>query len=556
MSRGTAQRFWGSEQRAARSLALILVAALVPLIVFAVAATILSLRSQRQALEQDALAQTHRISTLVDAELNSQLDVLATLARSPTLDEPPDIAAFAAILRREQAAQPLWLAGLLADPEGNLLVDTHLPLPGRVVEMESLRKAVESRTRQIGPIAKGQTGFALPLRAPVIHDGAVRFVVVAVIKPDAIHERLLAAELPPEWTGTVIDASGHVVARSRGDPALVGGLASALALHAREGAEWGLYEGRLLEGTTTISAFRKSPATGWSVHIGIPREVFDAPLLRSAWIAAAGGSVSLALAALFIVLLLRELRARRAADEALEQARRMEGLGRLTGGVAHDFNNLLMVIIGNVGLLAPELPGGAAHPQLANIQRASDRGVEITRRLLAFSRSGSGGHSAVDINACLLAALGMMRQTLGPKIPIEFALAEGLPPVALDRVQLELALLNLAANARDAMPEGGTLTIATAKGMLPDGLAAVAVTVADTGTGFQPEARRRAFEPFFTTKELGRGTGLGLTQVYGFAHNAGGTVTIDSRPGEGARITILLPAQRETQAPPATGNPS
>jgi signal transduction histidine kinase/CheY-like chemotaxis protein len=521
---------------------LLLVAAVVPLIVFAVAATFVSLEQKRTALESEALAQARRLSAVVDAELAGQLRLVEALARSPDLDPPLDLAGFARLLQREQAAQPLWLAALLADPDGNLLVDTQLPLPGKVVDMAGLRQVVALRQPVIGDVVRGKTGAGIPLRVPVVGAGGVRFVLIAVIRPDAIRDRLLAASLPPAWTGTIIDGAGLVVARSRGDSDLIGKPASAAALAARRRGPAGLYPGRLLEGTPTVSAFQLSAETGWSVHIGIPRTVFDAPLDRAIWMAALGGGVSLLLATLFLLLLIRELRARRVAAEALEQARRMEGLGRLTGGVAHDFNNLLMVIMGSLDMLEKRLPGARGHRLVTAIRGAAERGVGITRSLLAFSRAGRADLSVVDVNGCLREVLGMVRETAGPSVSVALELDDAVSPVALDRVQLDLALLNLAANARDAMPAGGTLRIASRRAMMPDGAPATEIVAADTGEGMPPEVQRRAFEPFFTTKEIGRGTGLGLTQVYGFARSAGGLVRIDSRRGAGTSVALLLPA--------------
>jgi signal transduction histidine kinase/CheY-like chemotaxis protein len=531
-----------SRAKGTRTLALLLVAALVPLIVFAVATTFLSLQDKRTALEHEALAQARRISAIVDAEILAQLHLLEALARSPLLDPPADIAAFERQLRREQAAEPLWLAGLLADPDGNLLIDTQLPLPGKVVDLAGLREVVERRQAAVGTVVRGKTAAAVPLRAPVVQDGVVRYVVTAAISTDGIRDRLLAADLPADWTGTVVDSAGLVVARTRGDSSLIGKPASAAALEARKAGSSGIYAGRLLEGVPTVSTFQLSPATGWSVHIGIPRAIFDAPLVRALWLAAAGGGASLLLAGLFLLLLVRELRARRAAADALEQARRMEGLGRLTGGVAHDFNNLLSVIMGSIDMLERRLPDARNHRLVTAIRTATERGVEITRSLLAFSRTGTADLTVVDVNACIREMLGLVREAGGAGVTVELALAENLPAVALDRVQLDLALLNLARNARDAMSGQGTLRISTGPEIMPDGTRGVAVTVADDGAGMPAEVRRRAFEPFFTTKEVGRGTGLGLTQVYGFVKSVGGSARIDSHPGEGTRITLAMPA--------------
>ncbi|MGA3398447.1 MAG: ATP-binding protein [Acetobacteraceae bacterium] len=521
-------------------MALLLVAALVPLIVFAIVATFVSLRSERAAEERDALARARRISALVDAELQSQLDLVAALARLPSLDTPADVPAFAEMLQREQAAQPLWLTAMLADPDGNVLAFTDVPRK-RVVDIEGFRQVVRLGVPLIGNIARG-TALALPVRAPVLRDGQVRFVVVAALRPDAIRERMLTAEVPAAWTAAVADKAGRLVARTHGDESMLAQMASPVALAARSQASSGIFYGQLREGVPNVAAFYVSPTTGWTVYIAIPRPLFDAPLVRATWLAAVGGAVCIALAASFLTLLLRELRLRRRESAMLETAQRLEALGRLTGGVAHDFNNLLAVVSGNLELLERRLPGAAGHRSIAAIRGAVDRGVSLTRGLLTFSRSGLGQGTVEDVNACIRGVFGMMRETVGPNVEAELDLHEPLPPVMLDRVQLDLALLNLAANARDAMPRGGVLRIATRPVTLADGVAGVAMTVADTGVGIPADILSRVFEPFFTTKEIGRGTGLGLAQVYGFARNAGGTAEISSTPGAGTSVSISLPA--------------
>ncbi len=529
------------DKRSVRPLALLLVAALVPLIVFAVVATVVSLRSERAAQEHDALAQAHRIADLVDAELERQLDVVATLARLPSLDPPADVPAFAETLRREQAARPAWLTAMLADPDGKVLVATRVPREN-VVDIESFQQVVQKRVPLVGNIGRGTAGLALPVRAPAIRDGQVRFVVVAALLPDVIRDGLLAAAVPEAWTATVTDRVGRIVARTHGDASMLAQPASPVALAARGQASSGVFEGRLREGVPDVSVFYVSPTTGWTVYIAIPRPLFNAPLVRATWIAAAGGAASIALAATFLTLLLRELRLRRRDAATLESAQRLEALGRLTGGVAHDFNNLLAVVSGNLELLERRLPGAAGHRSIAAIRGAVDRGVSLTRGLLTFSRSGLGQGTVEDVNACIRGVYSMMCETVGPDVKAELDLRDPLPPVMLDRVQLDLALLNLAANARDAMPRGGVLRIATRPTTLADGVAGVAITVADTGVGIHADILSRVFEPFFTTKEIGRGTGLGLAQVYGFARNAGGTAEISSAPGAGTSVSIGLPA--------------
>jgi PAS domain S-box-containing protein len=234
-------------------------------------------------------------------------------------------------------------------------------------------------------------------------------------------------------------------------------------------------------------------------------------------------------------------------EEALQHAQRLESVGQLTGGIAHDFNNLLTVIQGNLQMLdeLPKLRDGIARDSLDAAARASRRGAELTGKLLAFSRRQVLQPARVDMHAMLDSLAGMLRRTLDQRIRIALDVQPACPPLRADPGQLESALLNIAINARDAMPDGGLLSFSAA----PDG-DMVAIRVADMGTGMTDEVRERAFEPFFTTKEHGRGTGLGLSTVYGFAKQSNGAVEIDSAPGRGTTVTLRIPRWRDAAADP------
>ena len=231
----------------------------------------------------------------------------------------------------------------------------------------------------------------------------------------------------------------------------------------------------------------------------------------------------------------------------LRQAQRLEAVGQLTGGVAHDFNNLLAVIALNAELLAEVSAADPEHARLAaEILATTESGAELTRRLLAFARRQTLQPQAMNLNATIAEAATLLRRTLGAAVRVQLDLAPELWPMRADASQVGDALLNLALNARDAMPEGGTLGIATANARLqatPDLPAGdyVALTVTDTGTGMPPEVLERAVEPFFTTKPPGAGTGLGLSMIYGFARQSGGTMVLHSAPGAGTTVRLLLP---------------
>jgi signal transduction histidine kinase len=268
-----------------------------------------------------------------------------------------------------------------------------------------------------------------------------------------------------------------------------------------------------------------------------------------------------------------EIATRLRTEEALRQAQKMEAIGQLTGGVAHDFNNLLQVVQGNLEALRErtrdEVPGpiGDELRQLADLAlRGAQRGASLTHRLLAFSRQQPLSPEIVAPNKLVAGMSELVQRTLGEKIGIETVLAGGVWPIFADANQLENALLNLAVNARDAMPAGGKLTIETANCHLDEayvaghGVAAgqyVMISVTDTGTGIRPEFVDKVFEPFFTTKPVGAGSGLGLSQVYGFVRQSNGHVKIYSELGSGTSVKIFLPRVRaEVGAAPAAPEPA
>jgi signal transduction histidine kinase len=235
-------------------------------------------------------------------------------------------------------------------------------------------------------------------------------------------------------------------------------------------------------------------------------------------------------------------RLRREAEEQAHQARKMEAVGQLTGGVAHDFNNLLAAILGSLDLAERRVADERVLRLLRNAMQAARRGAGLTAQLLAFARRQRLEARPTDLNRVLSGMGDLLHRTLGGRIGVSLHLAKGLWPAMADAGQLELAVLNLAINARDAMPEGGELSIETRN--LPAATSRgewVAVEVRDTGTGMPPEVLARVFEPFFTTKGVGKGTGLGLAQVHGTFRQLGGDVAVESRVGEGTLVRLMLP---------------
>jgi len=232
-------------------------------------------------------------------------------------------------------------------------------------------------------------------------------------------------------------------------------------------------------------------------------------------------------------------------EEALRQAQRIEAVGRLTGGVAHDFNNLLMVIAGGLEMLEHQADPGRRRRLLEGMREAAKRGAALTRQLLAFSRRAPLKPMSVDLRSQLRRMRELLDRSLRGDVHVEVALDGDLWPVAVDPAELELVILNLAVNARDAMPNGGTIEIGAcnAPNVVEDDLAGdfVRLSVSDHGTGMSDAVKAHVFEPFYTTKDIGHGSGLGLAQVHGFAKQSGGAVSIESEVGHGTTVALLLP---------------
>jgi nitrogen-specific signal transduction histidine kinase/CheY-like chemotaxis protein len=246
-------------------------------------------------------------------------------------------------------------------------------------------------------------------------------------------------------------------------------------------------------------------------------------------------------------------------EAQLQQARRLESVGKLAGGIAHDFNNLLAIIRGYADFAREAATDDEQRSDLEELSKAAGRGAVLVRQLLLFSRRKTVDAVPVDLAEIVRDTEPMLRRTLGEHIDLRCKVRSELPPAMMDPGQVTQVLVNLAVNARDAMPEGGTLTIRARNHggeISGKGISYVVIDIIDNGMGMSDEVQARAFEPFFTTKDIGRGSGLGLSQAYGFAKQSGGALTLESVPGQGTKVSLHLPEALDSVRRPAGDQPA
>jgi two-component system, NtrC family, sensor kinase len=409
----------------------------------------------------------------------------------------------------------------------------------------------------------GTPFFVLSRRRPSA-DGTFNGVIAVAVVPQYFEEFYALIGRSPGELYALLRTDGTFLARYPEPPDRLRAVGPGLEAATAEGRERAIRTGRSqIDGTERRVGYRKLEGFPVYAIAGIETSV-----IRGDWMSSMAGHLIFGVpATLFILLILAialrrtrrlhdEAERREAAEAALRQAQRLEAIGQLTGGVAHDFNNLLMIVSGSAERLRRDLTSEKHRRLLDMIMNATARGESLTRQLLAFSRRQMLTPAVIDLRQRLPELRDMLTRSLRDDITTEVVLPEESCAVKVDPSELELALLNLAVNARDAMPNGGTLTItvqpvvlegrATEEGLRGD---FVAIGVADTGSGIAPDILPHVFEPFFTTKEVGKGTGLGLSQVYGFAKQSGGTATVTSTVGRGTAITLYLPRTQELPAP-------
>jgi signal transduction histidine kinase len=359
--------------------------------------------------------------------------------------------------------------------------------------------------------------------------------VLRVTLNPAIFQGIVMRRLPEGAVAAIVDRQGLFAARSLDYADRVGTPATVYVREAAAKGGEGLYEGRTYEGLVNLTAYAVSEMTGWSAHVAIDHALVAEPRARASAIMLGGSIIALALGALMVAYALADLAQRRREEAQLLELQKVEAIGRFTGTVVHDFKNLLAVMQAGMNQIFRETGEPKTRERVEMVRAAIGRGTRLTNQLLSFSRGDGGEVCDVDLGDLIAGVEDLIRKTVGGGVVLDIRIAPEAREVRANADQIELALLNLAGNARDAMGGEGRLTITTER----DG-DMIALRVGDTGSGLSPEVQEQLFRPFFTTKDPGKGTGLGLAQVEGAVRNAGGTIDAGNLSEGGAEFILRL----------------
>ncbi|MBS0386764.1 MAG: response regulator [Proteobacteria bacterium] len=511
-----------------------------PVVVLVVLQLVFALNREREDIERQTLARAAAVSELTDAMLESDFAAMRVLATSPSF-VTHDWAASYRRGREVIALNPAWRDIILSDLRTRReIFDLSQPYSA---SGEALKPIADMHPASANPIVGdlSREGAHCPcayVHLPVSENGALRYLLTVALDPRRF-QNLLVRHTPAGVVSSISDARGVFIARSLNFEDRVGTPGSPyLRLALASGRASGIYDATTYEGFQNKTAFVRSPSSGWSAQMAIASLLIDRPRLLSYLTVGVGALIAFAIAAGLIFWALRDIAERRRADVQIAQTQKLEAIGQLTGGVAHDFNNLLTVMIGGLNLLLRRIEDPKQREIAEHMLDAAKRGDKLTRQLLAFSRGKSVELGPVDLHALVPGMEELLRRSIDPTAKLEFDLDPDARWVMSDANQLELAILNLVINARDAMPDGGRIEVSVRSTEAPN---LVALAVADDGMGMPKDISDRALEPFFTTKPAGKGTGLGLAQVFGAARQSGGSVEIESAIGRGTVVRMLLP---------------
>ncbi len=524
-----------------RSVLLIIAAALVPLLLFAIFQFGFAAREQRRAVEGRALALSQLLISQAEGKAGRIEVLLASLATSRAVADGD----WPALRKRFQGFVHLYpdLRGITVTDlaRGQTLLSLGVA-PTNAIFVADARTT--GRPLFVGYARSSECRCMLFEQSSQTNGG--KRIILSVLTDSDVFRKMLPRPDAQYAAVAINGPEARFIARSIDHERRFGALSSTYLQQAvLSGAASGIYRGHTLEGVENYTAFARSARTGWTAHVALGATYIDDPARR--YLASLGGAalLSLLLAGLLIAFAIRQMRAARVLAERMQQAQKLEALGQLTGGLAHDFNNLLTPVVGTLDLLSrrdslDERSRRLARGALSSAQRAA----KLTSQLLAFSRRQKLEVVPVPVQQLIASLTDLIERSLGARHPFHVIVDPTVRCVASDPNQLEVALLNLALNARDASSQDSPVTLS----VRTDGSGHVLFEMRDRGHGMDEQTRRRAFEPFFTTKPVGQGTGLGLAQVFGVVSQSGGSMSIDSAPGQGTTVTLRFAECKDEDA--------
>jgi signal transduction histidine kinase len=522
-----------------------------PVVVLVILQFIFALNHEREDIEHQTLARAAQVQELTDAALDGNITAMRVIATGPAFAHRDWAVAYARA-REVAALNPNWRNIIVSDLRTRTeIFDLADRLGGAGRPLPSFADVHPVNADPIvGDIVReGEHCPCAYVHLPIFDAGSPRYLLTVALDPQIFQTLLVEHTLPGQVSG-IVDRSGVFVARSVNFNERVGTPGTRYVRNAiATGGNSGIYDAVTYEGLQNKTAFVVSPHSGWSTHVAVASAIIDRPRLLMYFTVGLGALVALASAAALIFWALRDLAERRRAEQQLAQTQKLEAIGQLTGGVAHDFNNLLTVMIGGLNMLLRRIEDPKQREIAEHMLDAAQRGDKLTKQLLAFSRGKAMELGPVDLHTLVPGMEELLRRSIDPQTKLEFDLDPAARWVMSDANQLELAILNLVINARDAMPDGGGIKVSVRDSNAHPNF--IELSVSDNGMGMPKDISDRAFEPFFTTKPAGKGTGLGLAQVFGAARQSGGSVEIESTPRRGTTVRLVLPRT----APPREAPP-
>lgn len=522
---------------------LAVLAILLPIAIFVSVFFALAASSDQRAAREKAISAAQQIMRDVDEEVGKSALSLRILASASSLDKRDWLAA------RDRSIQvarlnPDWRSVYLVDLTTNQILFSTRPSAGLQIP-NTLKKRLTSNRVVFDGIHRRTDRCTCILFGERLNGRLSNLALIVEMEPAKV-QSLMLEKTPRGAVSAVVDRDGNFIGRSIAFPERVGTPATAYVRNALRSGKSGFYRGRTYEGLENYTAFTKSDLTGWSSHMAVSSELISGPQRQRSTAIAIATVISVIFAILLILFISRAQARQREAEARMLEAQRMESLGRLSGGIAHDFNNMLTIISGGIEVALRRIPDD---PSLRRYLEAAAEGVrranDLTRRMLAYARRQRLKPTILNPKVLIEEIAMLLDRTLGDDIVVEWSADDDIWLIEADRSELENALLNLATNAKDAMPSGGTLRITARNVPAKDGVTrgrdCLEICVIDTGVGIPANQIVRVTEPFYSTKPPGQGTGLGLSQVAGFVRQSGGDIAVNSEPGKGTTICLSLP---------------